>query len=109
MTDTLQYDIPTSNRLSTNKSAKREGFDPLAVQFSPRWLAVSATLGTLGLFGMWRGGWPVAAALGAAGLAGAAYATWYEPTRPKLEHVTLRLPTLPAALDGLRIGQISDF
>lgn len=109
MTDTLQHDIPIPARTSVNKPAKREGFDPLAVQFSPRWFAVSATLGALGLVGMWRGGWPVTAALGVAGLAGAAYATWYEPTRPKLEQVTLRLPTLPTELDGLRIGQISDF
>jgi predicted MPP superfamily phosphohydrolase len=32
----------------------------------------------------------------------------YEPARPQLTHVTLRLHNLPPQLDGLRVGQISD-
>jgi predicted MPP superfamily phosphohydrolase len=34
--------------------------------------------------------------------------TRFEPAHPTLERVTLRLPALPPALDGLRIGQITD-
>jgi predicted MPP superfamily phosphohydrolase len=32
----------------------------------------------------------------------------FEPANPTLERVTIALPTLPAGLDGLRIGQITD-
>ncbi|MEI7769306.1 MAG: metallophosphoesterase [Chloroflexales bacterium] len=66
---------------------------PGRVRYSARWLGISAG---------------AAAALGAAGLAGAAYAMHYEPGRPRLERVSLRFAGLPAALDGLRIGQLSD-
>jgi hypothetical protein len=41
-------------------------------------------------------------------MAGLAYSTLVEPRLPVLERVTLRLPTLPPQLDGLRIGQLSD-
>jgi hypothetical protein len=39
----------------------------------------------------------------------AAYSTMIEPRRPVLERVTLRFPSLPPELDGLRIGHLSDF
>lgn len=52
---------------------------------------------------------PGLALAGLAGAGGLAYATMLEPRRPVLERVTLRLPSLPPALDGLRIGQLSDF
>jgi hypothetical protein len=41
-------------------------------------------------------------------MAGMAYATLVEPRLPVLEHVTITLPALPPALDGLRIGQLTD-
>ncbi|HWQ13247.1 MAG TPA: metallophosphoesterase, partial [Roseiflexaceae bacterium] len=37
-----------------------------------------------------------------------AYAARHEPARPVLERVELRLPRLPAGLDGLRVGHLSD-
>ncbi|NJN66778.1 MAG: metallophosphoesterase [Chloroflexaceae bacterium] len=52
---------------------------------------------------------PGLALAGFVGAGGVAYATMLEPRRPVLERVTLRLPSLPPALDGLRIGQFSDF
>lgn len=51
---------------------------------------------------------PTFASLGTMGIAGTAYATLIEPRRPVLERVTVRIPTLPPALDGLRLGCLSD-
>lgn len=85
-------------------------FDPRPgrVRYSARWLGAGLGAGLLATLALRSGGLPVAAALGATGLAGAFYALRVEPGRPRLTHVTLRLPDLPAALDGLRVGQISD-
>lgn len=61
-----------------------------------------------GLLAIHTGGSAVGAALMLAGAAGLAYTTLIEPRMPTLERITLPLPGLPAALDGLRIGQLSD-
>lgn len=83
-------------------------FDPTLVRYSPRWFGLGAALGTIATLAVQAGGLPAAAALSAVGVAGVSYATLLEPRRPVLERVTLRLSTLPSALDGMRIGQISD-
>jgi predicted MPP superfamily phosphohydrolase len=82
--------------------------DALRVHFNPAW-AVAGALGAAGsLLAVARHG---RAAVGAGALLAAAalgHMTIGEPGRPRLERVEVRLPALPAALDGLRIGQISD-
>lgn len=85
-------------------------FDPRPgkVRYSPRWLSAGAGLGLFASLALRHGGLPAAAALGAVGLAGATYALSVEPRNPELSFITLNLPELPPALDGLRIGQISD-
>ncbi len=97
---------------SSTSSVRRERrrFDPLPgrVRYSPRWLGAIAGAGALGGVALLQGGLGAAALLGAGGAAGAAYALLHEPRRPRLERVTLRFPELPAGLDGLRIGQLSD-
>jgi uncharacterized protein len=47
-------------------------------------------------------------ALLAAGAAAAVYAAWIEPRRLVTVHLTLELPHWPQALDGLRVGLLSD-
>ena len=48
--------------------------------------------------------------LGGLGLmAGAGYGTLVEPNRLSLERVTVRIPRLPTALEGIRIAVLSDF
>ncbi len=93
-------------------AVRREGrrFDPTPgrVRYSPRWLGAGAAGGLLAALGVAAAGMPAVAALGTAGAAGAAYALLHEPRSPRLERVTLRFAGLPRALDGLRIGQISD-
>ncbi len=75
--------------------------------FGRGWLAAGALGAGLGLLGLRR--YPRATLLGlGAGLLGGIYTTLIEPRRPRLERLTLHLPGLPPALDGLRIGQISD-
>ena len=90
--------------------AQERRFDPRPgrVRFSRRWLGATAAGGLLASLTVAAGGLPACIALGAAGAVGAAYALFHEPRSPRLERVTLRFPTLPAGLDGLRIGQISD-
>ncbi|MCS6845266.1 MAG: metallophosphoesterase [Caldilineales bacterium] len=48
------------------------------------------------------------AGVGAAAF-GAGWARLIEPNWPTVEHVQIALPRLPAALDGLRVVQLSDF
>ncbi len=48
-------------------------------------------------------------AAGIAGLSGIGYSTLVEPLRLSLERVPVRLPNLPAALEGFRIAVLSDF
>lgn len=82
---------------------------------SRHWLGaiagMGAAVGTLSALTLrWRRlRLPLGGALGAALASSAAYVTLVEPRRPVLERVTLRLPTLPPHLDGLRIGHLSDF
>jgi uncharacterized protein len=98
--------------VSHKGAAGRQGrrFDPTPgrVRYSPRWLGAGVGGGALATLALAQGGPAAAVALGVAGAAGAAYALLHEPRSPRLERVTLRLPALPRALDGLRIGQISD-
>lgn len=82
--------------------------DPPSLYYSRTWLQAGAAGMAAALLPLAIRRWLPLAAAGVLGVAGAAYSTMLEPARPVLEHVTLRLPTLPAALDGLRIGQISD-
>ncbi|NJN16627.1 MAG: metallophosphoesterase [Oscillochloris sp.] len=97
-----------SSELRTRSDAPRFDPTPGRVRYSPRWLGASASLGMLSLLTMARGGLPAAAALGLAGVAGAVYATTIEPRNPELTRLTLEFANLPPALDGIRIGQLSD-
>lgn len=77
---------------------------------SPQWIGTGLFLGGVAaLSWRWRR-WrvPTALLVGGAGVAGTVYSTMIEPRRPVLERVTIHLPTLPPALDGIRIGQLSD-
>ena len=82
--------------------------DPVKVEFNPSWL-VAGVLGATGaLVALRRYGKPAfigGAILGAATLG---HMVLGEPARPQLESISLELPTLPAGLSGLRIGQLSD-
>jgi hypothetical protein len=86
----------------------RDPFDPPRVHYTPSWFGLGAAAATLGLAGVRAFGRSAAFGMGALGLLGLAYMRRVEPTSPILEKVVLRLPTVPPALDGLRIGQISD-
>lgn len=78
------------------------------VHYTPSWLGLGAAGAALGALGLHKFGWPVALGMGMFGALSLAYMTTFEPARPTLEQVTLRLPALPQELDGLRIGQLSD-
>lgn len=82
--------------------------EPKRVHYSPAWFGLGGAVAALGALGLRRYGWPLAAGAGALGALSLAYMTLVEPARPTLERVTIDLPGLPAALDGLRIGQITD-
>ena len=90
--------------------AQRHRLDPRPgkVRYSWRWLGATLAGGVLASLAVATGGVPALIAVGAVGVAGAAYTLLHEPRRPRLERVTLRFPDLPLGLDGLRIGQISD-
>lgn len=77
-------------------------------QCSLPWFAATLGAGSAAALALHWGGLPVAAVLGTVGMAGLTYATLVEPRLPVLEETTLRLPTLPPQLDGLRIGQLTD-
>jgi predicted MPP superfamily phosphohydrolase len=82
--------------------------DPVRVHFNRGWLAAGA-LGAAGtLAAVARFGRPALLGSVGVGLATLGHMVLGEPRRPVLERVTLCLPGLPPALDGLRIGQISD-
>jgi uncharacterized protein len=87
---------------------RRRTMDPSRLYYGPPWLAASAAGAALGLLGLRRFGLPFLAGAGALGALTWGHAAYGEPSRPVLERVELRLSRLPAALDGLRIGQISD-
>lgn len=98
--------------ITTKSRHPRKGarFNPTPgrVRYSPGWLGAAAGGALFSVAAVASGGPGAAAAIGAAGLATAAYATLVEPRRPRLERVTMRFADLPAGLDGLRIGQLSD-
>jgi predicted MPP superfamily phosphohydrolase len=82
--------------------------EPRRVYYSRAWFGLGATAAALGLLGLRRYGRPWLAGAGMLGTLSLAYMTLVEPARPVLERITLRLAGLPAQLDGLRIGQITD-
>jgi predicted MPP superfamily phosphohydrolase len=87
---------------------RRHPFNTSRVRYGRGWLGLGAGAAALSLLGLWRYGRPALAGMSMLGLASAAYLALVEPARPTLEGVTLRLKGLPDALDGLRVGQISD-
>ncbi len=91
-----------------HQQRQRDFREMVEIQCSSRWLAAGVgTLVASGVAVAW-GGLPVAATLGTLGAAGFIYTTLIEPRSPVLERVTVSVPTLPPACDGLRIGQLSD-
>jgi predicted MPP superfamily phosphohydrolase len=86
----------------------RDPFDPTRLTYTTAWFQLGAAAAAIGALGLRRFGWPAAAGLGGLGAASLAYMKQFEPARPTIERVTLCLPTLPRALEGLRIGQITD-
>lgn len=82
--------------------------DPLRLQVSAAWMATGVLGGIGALFALRRYGRPLFIGGGILGLATLGHMILGEPARPVLEHVELRLPNLPPALDGMRIGQLSD-
>ncbi len=99
---------PDSARVPPVRRPERNPFDPMRITYTSAWFQASAAATLVGALGLRRFGWPLAAVLGGLSAASLAYMRRFEPTHPVLERVTLRLPTLPPALDGLRIGQITD-
>ena len=102
------YVLPAETGSLPVRLPKRNPLDPPRLLYTPSWFALGAAAAALSGLGLRQYGWSAAASAGALGAAGMAYMTRFEPARPTIEHVTLRLPNLPRALDGLRIGQISD-
>ncbi len=87
---------------------RRHPFNPSRVRFARSWLGLGAGAAALGALGLRRYGRRAGLGYGLLGLASMAYIALLEPSRPQLEHITLRLPALPPQLEGLRVGQISD-
>jgi len=102
------YLLATESHTLPVRRPKRNPLDPPALSYAPAWFALGAVAAALGGLGLRRRGWEAAASAGVVGAASMAYMTRFEPARPTLEHITLRLPTLPPELDGLRVGQITD-
>jgi uncharacterized protein len=98
---------PTSQAV-LGAQQQRNPLDPGKLTYTASWFGLAAGAAALSLLGMRRYGWPAAAGASALGAASIAYMARFEAASPTLERVTLRLPSLPAALDGLRIGQITD-
>lgn len=93
---------------SPARRPKRNPLDPARLIHARSWFGAGALAAGLGALALRQLGWPAAAGLGGLGAAGLAYTTRYEPAHPRLERVTLSFANLPAELDGLRVGQISD-
>ncbi|MEN9938647.1 MAG: hypothetical protein RLZZ387_5226 [Chloroflexota bacterium] len=87
---------------------RRRSIEPIRLYYNHRWYAAGAVGAALGLLGLRQVGWRLAAGAGAIGALTWGHAAYGEPARPILERVELRLPRLPAALDGLRIGHLTD-
>lgn len=98
----------TERKLKRRRKGFRLDPTPGKVRYSERWLGATAAGGLLASLGVAKGGLPVAAALGVACGTALAYAFFHEPRSPRFEQRTLYIPDLPPALEGLRIGQISD-
>lgn len=96
--------VPKPARSKTRPTA----LDPIRVRYNRRWFGAGA-LGAAGSLLAARVFGPKSVAgIAALGAMALAHMVLGEPAQPVLEHVTLRLPSLSPALDGLRIGQISD-
>lgn len=87
---------------------RRRSLEPIRLYYSRSWVVGGLVGAALGLLGLRRLGWPLAASAGGIGALTWGYAAYVEPARPRLERVELWLPRLPAALDGLRVGHLSD-
>src|SRR5215213_852649 len=99
---------PNSARPARIRRPERNPFDPMKITYTRAWFQAGLAAAIVGALGLRRFGWPLAAGLGGLGAASLAYMRRFEATHPTLERITLRLPALPPALDGLRIGQITD-
>ena len=99
---------PDNARIAPVRRPERNPFDRMRITYTRAWFQAGVVAAVVGALGLRRFGWPLAAGLGGLGAASIAYMRRFEPTHPTLERVTLRLPMLPSALDGLRIGQITD-
>jgi predicted MPP superfamily phosphohydrolase len=86
----------------------RSHIEPRRVHVKRWWAALGLLPGAVALQAVQRHGWPATLGLSLLAGLGAGYVRWFEPTHPTLERQTFRFRHLPAALDGLRIGQISD-
>jgi predicted MPP superfamily phosphohydrolase len=82
--------------------------DPVRVHFSKTWLAGGALAGAAGMAALIRYGKPVLWGGIAFGAAALGHMILGEPQRPVLERIDLPITNLPPALEGLRIGQLSD-
>lgn len=93
------------------RSDKRSIKEFFQFRCSPQWVATGAITSILSGAALLHRPLrvPVFVGLSTLGVTGAAYATLIEPRRPVLERVTIALPSLPPALDGLRIGHLTDF
>ena len=87
---------------------ERNPLDSFRLTYTPMWFGLGASATALSLLAARRYGAPAIAGLGALGAASLAYTTLFEPAKPTLERITLSFASLPAALDGLRIGHITD-
>lgn len=106
---TTQHDIAA---LRAQKDAVRTRYrrkdEPPRVAYSRQWFAAGAAGALLGALALRAGGARAAGLLGALGALGVAYAAHVEPSRPRGRQLTLGFADLPPALEGLRVGQLSD-
>ncbi len=94
--------ITSPSRSSIGKRAQPR------LRYSPRWIGAGLLGSVLAGAASVYGGPPVALAMAGAGVVGAGYALAVEPRRLRLQAHELAFPDLPAGLDGLTIGQLSD-
>jgi predicted MPP superfamily phosphohydrolase len=90
------------------RTRHRRRDEPPRVLYSRQWYAAGAVGGLLALLALRLGGARAAGLLGLLGALGTGYVAGVEPSRPRLRQLTLALPDLPPALEGLRVGQLSD-
>jgi hypothetical protein len=87
---------------------RRNPLDPARLSYAGSWFRLGAVAAAVGATGIRFFGWPAAGAIAGIGAAGLAYMKRFEPMNPTLERIALPLRRLPAALEGLRIGHITD-